>query len=45
MSRFMLIVLAFVGLIFAFLLYLVFSPDCYGPEYLVNDYGGCELVD
>jgi hypothetical protein len=45
MFRFMLIMLAFVGLILAVLLYLVFSPDCYGPEYLVNDYGGCELVD
>ena len=45
MFRWLLIMLAFVCLIFSVLMYLVFSVDCYGPEYLVNDYGGCELVD
>ena len=45
MFRFLVILLIFVGLMLLFLLYLVFSPDCYGPEYLTNDYGGCELVD
>lgn len=32
-------------IIFIFLLFVIFSPECPPPEYLVNDFGGCELVD
>ena len=27
------------------LLLVILLPDCPAPEYLMNDFGGCELVD
>ena len=29
----------------AFIVLVILLPDCPAPEYLVNDFGGCELVD
>ena len=29
----------------AFIVWAIFEPACSPPEYLVNDFGGCELVD
>jgi hypothetical protein len=29
----------------AFIVFVIFSSDCSAPEYLTNDFGGCELVD
>ena len=49
MSRLKVVVLALVSfiliLLLALFLIVILVPDCHGPEYLVNDFGGCELVD
>jgi len=46
MSRFVKIsLLTLATLIILFLAILILEPDCSAPEYLVNDFGGCELVD
>jgi hypothetical protein len=48
MSRAKVVVLFLVGFLLipvAFIVFVIFSSDCPAPEYLTNDFGGCELVD